>query len=131
MSELFETTQLNGIHIRNRFVRSATYEAMAGLDGTVTDQLLDCTADLARGDVGLIITGHAHVLLQGQAGPRLMGIYSDALIPGLRHLVRRWKNGDRAKATCISCNKCFSTLAMDEALHCPVEKKAAGRKYKS
>ena len=39
------------------------------------------------------------------------------------HLVRRWKNEDRTKATCISCNKYFSPLAIDEALHCPVEKK--------
>ena len=38
------------------------------------------------------------------------------------HLIKRWADGDRTKATCISCNKCFSTLLMEEALHCPIDK---------
>ncbi|MGB3223756.1 MAG: NADH:flavin oxidoreductase, partial [Desulforhopalus sp.] len=38
-------------------------------------------------------------------------------------LVGRWAGGDRVKALCISCNKCFSTLSTTEALHCAVEKK--------
>ena len=87
MSKLFQSTKINGMKLRNRCVRSATYEAMAGFDGTVTRQLQDCMAELAKGEVGLIITGHAHVILEGQAGPRQMGIYSDALIPGLEQLV--------------------------------------------
>jgi 2,4-dienoyl-CoA reductase-like NADH-dependent reductase (Old Yellow Enzyme family) len=37
------------------------------------------------------------------------------------HLIARWVSGDRRKASCISCNKCFSTLFMEESLHCPVE----------
>ena len=37
-------------------------------------------------------------------------------------LVKRWENGDRRKALCISCNKCFATLFTKEALHCAVEK---------
>jgi 2,4-dienoyl-CoA reductase-like NADH-dependent reductase (Old Yellow Enzyme family) len=86
MSILFESTQINGIKIKNRFVRSATHEAMAGLDGKVNDQLLDCMAELARGEVGLIITGHAHVTREGQAGPRQMGIYSNAMIDSLKQV---------------------------------------------
>jgi 2,4-dienoyl-CoA reductase-like NADH-dependent reductase (Old Yellow Enzyme family) len=39
------------------------------------------------------------------------------------HLVKRWADGDRQKATCISCNKCFSTLFKGEGLHCAAEKK--------
>lgn len=86
MSRLFEQTEINGMRLRNRFVRSATYEAMAALDGTVKDPLLGCMAALARGDVGLVITGHAHVTREGQAGPRQMGIYADAMIDGLKRL---------------------------------------------
>ena len=86
MSRLFESTKINGLNIKNRFVRSATYEAMAGLDGTVQDQLLSYMADLAKGDVGLIISGHAHIVLEGQAGPRQMGIYSDDMIDGLKKM---------------------------------------------
>lgn len=86
MTGLFETTELNGMKIKNRFVRSATYEAMAETDGTVKDELLDYMVELSRGEVGLIITGHAHVTRQGQAGPRQMGIYSDAMIDGLKRI---------------------------------------------
>ena len=84
MPRLFESTRINGMKIKNRFVRSATYEAMAGLDGTVKDPLLNCMAALAKGEVGLVITGHAHVTLEGQAGPKQMGIYSDEMIAGLK-----------------------------------------------
>lgn len=86
MARLFEQTVINGMKVQNRFVRSATYEAMAGVDGTVKDQLLDCMEELSRGDVGLIITGHTHVAREGQAGARQMGIFSDALIDGLKRL---------------------------------------------
>jgi 2,4-dienoyl-CoA reductase-like NADH-dependent reductase (Old Yellow Enzyme family) len=86
MSRLFESTKINGMNIKNRFVRSATHEAMAGLDGRANDQLLDCMAELARGEVGLIITGHAHVSREGQAGPRQMGIYSNAMIDSLKQV---------------------------------------------
>jgi len=75
------------MELKNRFVRSATYEAMAGLDGVASKALLACMEDLAKGDVGLVITGHAHVALEGQAGPRQMGIYSDAMIDSLKQVV--------------------------------------------
>ncbi len=83
---LFESSRINGMELKNRFVRSATHEAMAGLDGVVNETLLACMANLAVGDVGLVITGHAHVTLEGQAGPRQMGIYSDALVDSLKQV---------------------------------------------
>ena len=86
MDILFQTTEINGMKMKNRFVRSATYEAMAELDGTVKDQLCDYIEDLCRGEVGLIISGHTHVTKKGQAGPRQMGIYSDAMIDGLKRV---------------------------------------------
>ncbi len=86
MSRLFESTRINGMEIKNRFVRSATHEAMADLDGIANDQLLGCMTDLAKGEVGLVITGHAHVTLEGQAGPRQMGIYSDAMLDSLKQV---------------------------------------------
>lgn len=86
MAQLFGTTKINEMTIKNRFIRSATYEAMAGLDGLVKDQLVEYMAELALGEVGLIITGHAHVTQEGQAGPRQMGIFSDTMIEGLKRL---------------------------------------------
>ncbi|MCJ7664754.1 MAG: NADH:flavin oxidoreductase, partial [Desulfobacterales bacterium] len=84
MSKLFDVTQLNGMTLKNRFVRSATAEGMATEDGEATPRLIDLMAALADGGVGLIITGHAYVAKRGQATPAQLGIYDDCLIPGLR-----------------------------------------------
>ena len=86
VSILFEPADINAMKLKNRFVRSATYEAMAGIDGTVEDRLVTLMAELARGGLGLIITGHTFVTKEGQAGPRQLGIYSDAMIDGLKRL---------------------------------------------
>ena len=88
MPKPFESNQIGQMTIKNRFVRSATYEALAEKDGRVTPRLLECMAHLAKGGVGLIITGHAYVAKEGQAGPRQLGIYSDAQIEGLTQLVK-------------------------------------------
>ncbi len=84
MPQLFEPTAINGMVLKNRFIRSATYEAMAGSDGTVREQLLEYMAELTRGQVGLIISGHAYVNRAGQAGPRQLGIHSEAMVQGLK-----------------------------------------------
>ena len=55
MSKLFEVTEINGMQLSNRFVRSATWEGMAEDDGSVTPALVDCMSQLAEGQVGLII----------------------------------------------------------------------------
>ena len=81
---LFETTEINGMTLRNRFIRSATWEGMAEETGECSPRLINEMARLAQGGVGLIVTGHAYVREDGQAGPRQLGIYDDALIEGLR-----------------------------------------------
>ncbi len=88
MSKLFEPSQINGMTLPNRFVRSATWEAMAADDGACTPQLIECMARLSEGHVGLIISSHAYVLQNGQAGPRQLGIYDDRLMEGLRGMAR-------------------------------------------
>lgn len=80
---LFETSKINSMTLKNRFVRSATWEGMADANGSVTPQLIKTMEELAEGGVGLIITGHANVTVQGQAGPWQLGIYSDDHIGGL------------------------------------------------
>ena len=73
--------------LKNRFVRSATWERMAEEDGTVTTGLIELMKDLTVGGAGLIVTSHAYVAREGQAGRRQLGIYDDRLIPGLRKMV--------------------------------------------
>ncbi len=72
--------------LSNRFVRSATWEGLAGDNGSVTPRLIDTANELVQGDIGLIITGHAFVSPEGRAGKWQLGIYSDDLIPGLAEM---------------------------------------------
>jgi 2,4-dienoyl-CoA reductase-like NADH-dependent reductase (Old Yellow Enzyme family) len=86
MSKLFESGEINGMMLSNRFVRSATWEGMAADDGACTPKLIDLMAGLAKGGVGLIISSHAYVLKEGQASPWQLGIYKDELVPGLQDM---------------------------------------------
>jgi 2,4-dienoyl-CoA reductase-like NADH-dependent reductase (Old Yellow Enzyme family) len=86
MPELFETTRINTLSLKNRFVRSATWEGMAGDDGSATTRLVDLMKNLALGGVGLIITGHAFINREGRAGIKQLGVYDDGLIPGLSEM---------------------------------------------
>ncbi len=88
MSKLFDSGNINGMVISNRFVRSATWEGMATDAGQCTPRLIELMADLARGGVGLIISSHAYVRKDGQASPWQLGVYSDELIPGLQAMAR-------------------------------------------
>jgi 2,4-dienoyl-CoA reductase-like NADH-dependent reductase (Old Yellow Enzyme family) len=60
---------------------------MATPDGEVTSRLVDLMVQLAKGGVALIISSHAYVRKDGQAGIFQLGIYDDHLIPGLRKMV--------------------------------------------
>ena len=88
MEPLFEPGRINGLTLKNRIVRSATWEGMAAEDGSVTAPLIDLYRALADGGVGLIITGHSYVHPSGKHSPRQLGIYSDDRIPGLKQLTR-------------------------------------------
>ncbi|MBU2521951.1 MAG: NADH:flavin oxidoreductase [Proteobacteria bacterium] len=77
---------MNGMTIKNRFVRSATWAGMAGDDGSCTPKLIELMVKLAGGGVGLIISGHTYVCKKGQASPWQLGIYKDELVPGLQEM---------------------------------------------
>jgi 2,4-dienoyl-CoA reductase-like NADH-dependent reductase (Old Yellow Enzyme family) len=83
----FEDGALGSLVLPNRFVRSATWEGMAGRDGEATEPLVDLVRGLARGGVGLIVASHAFVAPGGRARPRQLGLHDDRTIPGLARLV--------------------------------------------
>ncbi len=87
MSLLFTPGKFSALVLANRLVRSATAERMADDAGRPRPELARLYCDLARGGVGLIITGHMYVHPLGKCHPEMTGIYDDALIPGLANLV--------------------------------------------
>jgi 2,4-dienoyl-CoA reductase-like NADH-dependent reductase (Old Yellow Enzyme family) len=86
MPGLFDKIDINGMVLRNRSVRSATWTGMADKNGQCSVKLIKATEKLARGEVGLIITGFAYVMPNGQALPRQLGIHSNAMTANLRQM---------------------------------------------
>lgn len=86
MSILFEHASIGKLILKNRIVRSAFLENMASPDGLPTDDTLRLYERLARGGVGLIITGMAYVSPGGKGQPLQHGAHIDAMIPAWRRI---------------------------------------------
>ncbi len=86
MKQLFEKTDINGLEMKNRFIRSATWERMADDEGHLTDRLIKVYENLADGGAAAIITGYAYVLKDEQPNPKMMGIYDDSFIEEYKKL---------------------------------------------
>lgn len=95
-SKLFQSGSIGSLAIKNRFVRSATWEGMASEDGSCTAKLVELTRELAEGEVGLIISSHVYVTPVGQAGPWQLGIHDDKFITGLAEMARAAHDGGSA-----------------------------------
>ncbi|MEW8956839.1 NADH:flavin oxidoreductase [Clostridium sp.] len=77
---LFEESKIGNLKVRNRFVRSATWENMATEEGRLTEKLMKMYEDLSKGGVGFIITGYAYITKEEQPSPKMLGIYDDSFI---------------------------------------------------
>ncbi len=86
MKTIFEKCKLGPIKLKNRLVRSATWENMTTENGHMTPRLYDIYKTLAENEVGLIITGYANVVAEEQPNPGMMGIYDDFFIADYRKL---------------------------------------------
>jgi 2,4-dienoyl-CoA reductase-like NADH-dependent reductase (Old Yellow Enzyme family) len=80
---LFEPITIGNMTLENRTVRSATWMGMADAEGGCTPRLIEIKAALARGGVGLIITGGAMVDAACTFAPGALNCDGDALEPGL------------------------------------------------
>ena len=85
-SIVFTPARIGQLEIKNRLVRSATYERAATSKGEVSDFLVDLYRTLAKGGVGLIITGVAGIYSKALAPELLMQADNDDLIAGLRKI---------------------------------------------
>lgn len=86
MSILFEPARLKNVTLRNRFVRSATYDGMSDNTGQVAESQINLIAGLAEGGVGLIISAIMYVHPSGQVSSFMNSIAEDKYIEGLRRL---------------------------------------------
>ncbi|UCH80637.1 MAG: NADH:flavin oxidoreductase [Nitrospiraceae bacterium] len=88
MADLFDKTNIGEMTLQNRLVRSATWEGMCDQDGRPTEKLINCYRDLAKGGVGLIVTGYTFVRPEGKQMPGKMGIHTDAFADEMMAMTR-------------------------------------------
>jgi 2,4-dienoyl-CoA reductase-like NADH-dependent reductase (Old Yellow Enzyme family) len=99
MKSVAQPILINRLKLKNRFLRSATMEYLADLEGLVTDDLLKLYYNLARGGSGLIVTGCAAVEADGRAWAHQLGVWDDRCLAGLRRLaavIRNYGEGCQA-----------------------------------
>ena len=86
MDTLFTPVKIDELEVPNRFVRSATYDAGAE-DNFVSDWQVELYSALAKGGVGLIISGIFPITsFDGKASPVQNLLTDDKFIPGLKRL---------------------------------------------
>ncbi len=108
MAALFETVSINGMSLSNRFVRSATWEGLADKEGRATQRLTDMMAELASGDVGLIISSFAFISREGQSNTGQLAAYDDRFVPELSAMTQAVHSAGGKIAFQLVHGGCFS-----------------------
>ncbi len=78
----FEPARLGKLPVKNRIVRTATYEGMCDPGGKPGETYREFYASLAANEIGTIITGFAFVSAEGRSmQPCQAGVHTDLFIP--------------------------------------------------
>lgn len=119
MKTLFDKTQVSGMKMKNRFVRSATYDGLADELGHVTPELVSRYGELAKGGVGTIITGLTNVNNIEKIVPGQMAIYDDSFIPEYRSLTDAVHLHDANIIAQLVCNGSQNSSTSEGVLWAP------------
>jgi 2,4-dienoyl-CoA reductase-like NADH-dependent reductase (Old Yellow Enzyme family) len=88
--KLFEPVTLGTCQMKNRIMRSATYEGLCDISGTPTAAYTEQYGDLAKNNIGGMITGFAFVSKDGKAmQPGQAGMDSDDKINAYKKVTDR------------------------------------------
>ncbi len=122
-SFLFQPCKIGSLELKNRFVRSATWDGTADDSGAVTDTSVALYRELGKGGVGLIVTAYSFVTALGQAAPRQYGIHNDDMVPGLKRLVEAVHQGGARIAVQVVHAGVNSRLHNDRGIELPAVSK--------
>jgi 2,4-dienoyl-CoA reductase-like NADH-dependent reductase (Old Yellow Enzyme family) len=85
--KIFEEANIGNCTLKNRIIRSATYEGLCNADGFPGSGYARFYAELAHGGMGAIITGFAYISKDGRAmHPRQAGLDSGEKIPNFKEM---------------------------------------------
>jgi 2,4-dienoyl-CoA reductase-like NADH-dependent reductase (Old Yellow Enzyme family) len=130
MPSVFDSITINKLVLTNRFVRSATMDAMAR-GGMISEAEQKLYRELGQGDIGLIISHGLYPTKEGQCSPGQLSVHNDDSIPSLSQLTRVVHRGGSKIAAQIlhggwMCSKevtGLSPVGPSEAVH-PLSKSA-------
>ena len=88
MRGIFDKVEMHHLTMKNRLVRSATWEGIASPNGGITDVAYEIYEELAKGGIGAIITGFTSVADNDFYFDGMMRLSRDELIPQYRKLVK-------------------------------------------
>jgi 2,4-dienoyl-CoA reductase-like NADH-dependent reductase (Old Yellow Enzyme family) len=120
---LFSPLSLGSLSLPNRLLVAPMATNFADARHCATDQLVEYSVARAKGGFGLIVTEHAAVHRMGLTSPRMLGVFDEAHIPGLKRLaeavhqaggliaVQLQHGGRQASEECIG-GVCFSPSAI-------------------
>lgn len=78
---IFNSASIGSVVLKNRIIRSATHDGLADENGAPTEKLINKYVNMAKNDVGCIITGYAGVSKNGMSPyPKMLRADSDNLI---------------------------------------------------
>ncbi|MBQ6975575.1 MAG: NADH:flavin oxidoreductase [Selenomonadaceae bacterium] len=86
MKNIFQNASLGNLILKNRLIRSATWENLAEIDGSIDEKTYKIYDELAKGGVGAIITGFTSVLTNDYYFGGMMRLSEDFLIPQYKKL---------------------------------------------
>ena len=87
MKNIFGEVNLGNLRLKNRLIRSATWEGIADDDGSIGDDTCEIYRELAKGGVGAIITGFTSVSADDFYFGGMMRLCDDNLISQYKKLV--------------------------------------------
>lgn len=83
---LFTPIKINDLTIPNRFVRSATNDYYSHEDGSASEAQVHLYTELAKGEVGLIISGFIYIAENGKTARGQFGLYNKSQVSSYRKL---------------------------------------------
>ena len=86
--QLFEPANIGSLRLKNRFLRSGTWDGMADEQGNPTEPMVALYKKLVAGGVGLVQTGVAHIDKNSVTFPGQLGLYDDDQVPAFETLTR-------------------------------------------
>ena len=84
MQRAFQSAKLGSMTLKNRFFRSATHDYFGNTDGTISERQIEIIGQLARNNVGTIITAITSVRADGISEENQNRIDDDRYIESIK-----------------------------------------------